>query len=256
MNISEGEARERWWHMAFNESAPITMTAAQSANNLKPNPIYFCPDYGLSGHQYKTPHHFDSFFIIELSRHRLPMPLTKAEGFGHFGRLIIMQYVRMPGRVREGDDIITIELNYFFELSESKGYFCDSRVFGVLIDHHQKIPILNEKDDGECPRSFRFHIFNLIPYQKSFPIKIEHLPRVSPGTYSGENYFFTHGFWFPTNMNQPWNRLAKALSTYHFFGNERNERSMSLAWRSPTLFLKKLLYLPLALIRSYQKRRK
>lgn len=211
----DGRARNCWWHMPFNRSARIT-----AANVVPPEregardiDFYYYVDYRT----YRRPIR-DIAYLHARFRETDPaergkmIRLAEIEGRGHFIGVVLGQRARTQGWFGEGDDVITVDGRLSFAGTGTEDYFCDSYGFRTFSALYHGVPVYEGRKIGDKLSAYRFHIFDPIPFRKSFVFDIEHWPWFSPWPNTGRDYYSSLAFWYQEGIHPPWPRLDRFLS--------------------------------------------
>ncbi len=212
---SNGRSRNCWWHMPFNRSARVTVSATRSKANLnkKTVSLYYYIDYRVYGKPIKDINYFHARFTeTDPAQRGKPVKLLEVEGEGHFVGVVMGHRARTPGWFGEGDDIITVDGKVSFAGTGTEDYFCDAWGFRVFTDLYHGVPALEGRETGDRLSVYRFHIMDPIPFWKSFKFEIEHYPWISPWPNTGRDYYSSLGFWYQKQIHAPWPGLSEIIS--------------------------------------------
>lgn len=212
---SNGRSRNCWWHMPFNQSARLTVSATHSEANQKKKTIslYFYIDYRIYSRPIKDINYFHASFLeTDPAQRGKPVKLLEIEGDGHFVGMVMGHRARTPGWFGEGDDIITVDGKISFAGTGTEDYFCDAWGFRVFSDLYHGVPALEGREIGDRLSAYRFHIMDPIPFRKSFKFEIEHWPWISPWPNTGRDYYSSLGFWYQKKIHKRWPSLNKIIS--------------------------------------------
>jgi hypothetical protein len=215
-NSSSGRARNCYWYMPFRKSARITAT---NEGGQSVDAFYYYIDYReLESLPPDTP----TFH----AQYRQEMPcqpgnsyvILDAEGRGHYVGCNMSILQRAMGWWGEGDDKIFVDGEKFPSLygTGSEDYFSDA--WGMREDENLFYGCpLQEQDfkTGAKATVYRFHIPDLIPFQKSIRVTIEH-----GHANNRSDYFSSVAYWYQSEPHRSFpalppvgERLPFALET-------------------------------------------